>query len=386
MKLILKSASLLIAAVMLFSCGDVTPESTGGNNNSGNGGENTELPDDLTKDLVLTPDKTIIHADGKDAVTFVVTLGDKVIKEGLIFSNEEGEIVNSVKDFKFVTSEVGEYQLRAEYKTKLSALVKIKALPMAIPESPVDPDAGNTSFSRRVMLTYFTGTDCPNCPRVKDILKSLGSTDYASKYITTTCHQYGAGDPAYFEGSLPGAMGVAGYPSITLNLKSSTTRPNSQITLERLKSEIDDELDNETEAGVAANVIYKDGKVVVKAVVKAAVKGKYRVGAWLLEDGIKAPQSGAASQDENHYHNIHDESLRVADSKVSSLDWSGYALGTIDAGKTAEYVFAMDMKSNWVAQNCHVVVFVTSMSGNSYYVNNVIDVKLNESVSFEYTK
>jgi hypothetical protein len=48
MKLILKSASLLIAAVMLFSCGDVTPESTGGNNNSGNGGENTELPDDLT--------------------------------------------------------------------------------------------------------------------------------------------------------------------------------------------------------------------------------------------------------------------------------------------------------------------------------------------------
>ena len=116
--------------------------------------------------------------------------------------------------------------------------------------------------------------------------------------------------------------------------------------------------------------------------VKAAEKTKCRIGAWLLEDGIEYPQSGGTQP----YHNIHDQSLRIADSKVSATDWSGYALGTIEAGKTVEHVFTMDMNPSWNAEKCHVVVFATTPVGSGYYVNNIVDVLLNDSVQFEYIK
>ena len=369
-----KTASLLLAAVVLFSCGDVTPSNTDNKEN--------EEKDDLTKDLVLVADKTIVHANGQDAVTFTVTLGSKVLTENVVFSDKEGEIITSINNFKFTTTQVGEYYVRAEYMTKMSALVKIVAMPMAVPATPVDPDKSNVSFRRRIMLTYFTGTGCPNCPRVKDMLKALETTDYKQKYIPTVVHQYGSDDPAWFEGSLPSAMGVPGYPAVTLNLRPGSTKPNSQLTESSLKTDIDTECADDALVGIAANAVYKDGKVIVKAAVKAAEKTKCRIGAWLLEDGIEYPQSGGTQP----YHNIHDQSLRIADSKVSATDWSGYALGTIEAGKTVEHVFTMDMNPSWNAEKCHVVVFATTPVGNGYYVNNIVDVLLNDSVQFEYIK
>ena len=375
-----KIASLLMAAVMLFSCGDVTPENTGGENIE-NGGGAGEQPDDFTKDLVLVADKTIIHANGADAVTFTVSLGSKVLKEDVVFSDKDGEIINSITDFKFTTTQVGEYMIRAEYKTKMSALVKIQAMPMAIPETPVDPQPSSVNFRRKILISYFTGTGCPNCPRVKDELKKLGEMEgYPEKYVTAVCHSYNDEDPAYFEGSLPMSLGVAYYPSININLTPSTT--NSGATAATMKTSIDSELEDDVLAGISANAVYKDGKVIVKAAVKVVKTGKYRVGAWLLEDGIEGRQSGGTQP----YHHIHDQSLRIADSKVSSTDWSGYSLGTLAAGSTAEHVFTMTMKDGWVAENCHVIVFVSTPSGNNYYVNNVIDVDLNSSVQFDYVK
>lgn len=383
-------ASLLTAAVMLFSCGDVNPDST--KDEEGNG-ENVETgggqEEDLTQDLILTADKTVIHANGTDAVTFTVTLGDKVITEDVVFSDEEGNIVTGVSGMKFTTETTGEYHIRAEYKVKFSELITVRAVPVAVPESPADSDPSSTSFKQRVMLSYFTGTSCPACPRVKSLLKELSETAYADKYVCTVVHQYGADDPAWFEGNLPASMGVSDYPSVTFNLNPGST--DNTPTFQSLQKDIDAELEDGALAGVAASVVYAEGKVVVKALVKAAETGKYKVGAWLLEDGIEYPQNGG-TQD---YHGIHDQSLRIADSnpngKLTSIDWSGHQLwtnerGEIEAGKTAEYVFVMDMKNTWAVENCHVAVFVSSQAGSTYYVNNVIDVDLNESVGFEYIK
>ena len=263
----------------------------------------------------------------------------------------------------------------------MSALIKITAMPMAIPETPVDLKPSSVDFRRKVMLTYFTGTGCPNCPRVKDELKKLAELEgYPEKYVLTVCHSFNPEDPAYFEGSLPGSVGVAYYPSMNVNLTPSTTNSNASATT--MKNDIDAELLDDVLAGISANAVYNDGKVIVKAAVKVAKTGKYRVGAWLLEDGIEGLQSGGSQE----YHHIHDQSLRIADSKVSSTDWTGYNLGTLTAGSTTEHVFTMSLQDNWVAANCHVVVFVSTPSGNNYYVNNIIDVALNSSVQFDYVK
>ena len=373
MKNLLKYASLLFAAVMLFACGKVAPDNT---DDDGNG----YTPDD--SGLVLKADKQYIHANGEDAVTLTVTYNGLPMTEDIIFSNSEGEVLDiEGPDYVFVTEEVGEYEIYAEYLVNISESIRITAVPMPVPESPEDPDADNFNFKRRILLTYFTGTDCPNCPTMKDRLKEVSEDPgYADKYVNTVVHQFGSSDPAYFSGGLPSAIGVGEYPSVALNLDKWTLFSNEN-NVNGIKADIDEEFElAEAKVGISATVVSKDASVMVKAVVKAAVSGNYRIGAWLLEDAIEGQQKGGSKPE----HHIHDDCLRIADSKVSNSDWSGHMLGYIEAGKTAEYMFSMNLKSKWKAENCHVVIFVTSPAGSSYWVNNAIDVHFNDSVTFEY--
>ena len=82
----------------------------------------------------------------------------------------------------------------------------------------------------------------------------------------------------------------------------------------------------------------------------------------------------------------HDNCIRYADSRVTNIDYSGFSLGTVEAGQTSEYVFTIDLDEDWVADNCHVVVFVTvpDEKGRYYSVTNAVDVPLEGSYPFEY--
>ena len=63
---------------------------------------------------------------------------------------------------------------------------------------------------------------------------------------------------------------------------------------------------------------------------------------------------------------------------MTNIDYSGFSLGTVEAGQTSEYVFTIDLDEDWVADNCHVVVFVTvpDEKGRYYSVTNAVDVPL----------
>jgi hypothetical protein len=81
----------------------------------------------------------------------------------------------------------------------------------------------------------------------------------------------------------------------------------------------------------------------------------------------------------------------LADSKASNTDFSGYSLGTIEAGKTASHEFAFKLKENgagsktkWNHDNLRVIVFISTQEGNKWYVNNVVKCPKDGSVDFEY--
>ncbi len=117
---------------------------------------------------------------------------------------------------------------------------------------------------------------------------------------------------------------------------------------------------------------------------KAAQTAEFRVGAWLLEDGISGSQSNYRPSVWTGDYNTHDNCVRIADSRVSSSNYTGYSLGTISTGETAEHAFVMTLDESWVTENLHLVLFVTTPEGNSWVVNNAVACPVNGTVEFDY--
>lgn len=368
MKNILKIASLLAAAVVLFSC---------------------EEKIDADATLRIVSDKDVIQANGQDAATLRVMYGDKdVTAESKINDDSHAEVV--LNGGKFTASEVGEYKFYADYgamttydKKDPDCFFVIKAIDVAVPEAVEDPQPQNKSFVHRTLLTQYTGTDCPNCPRMIKLIRDiLAEGLIPNKAVHVAVHSYSAGDPAYI--SAPKAQA---YPYLTLDHVQGFNAANG---LETLKTLVGKHSEGSAKAGISVSPKYyeEDGILVVKVAVKAAVDGLFNVGAWLLEDEIEGLQSDNSGLADESY-SIHENCVRIADSKYSGT-WFGHLLGDLKAGQVAEKTFVMNVKPDWKVENLHLAVFTSygEVDGfrTVYTTCNAIDAPIDAPTPFEYEK
>ena len=149
---IFKYASLLMAAVMLFSCQGQQGDETNGTDIPNGGGN-------ITGKIALTVDKMLIQADGADYATLTVTLDGKAVTEGVTFFDGKNNILD-LAGFRFSTETPGNYEIWANYGTYNTDKVLIRALAAEIPQTPADPKPSSVDFKSRVMCMQFTGTAC----------------------------------------------------------------------------------------------------------------------------------------------------------------------------------------------------------------------------------
>ena len=369
MRNIFKLASLLTAAVMLFACEKV-----------GTTGE----------ELRIVSDKDVIQANGTDAANLQVMLGDKDVTSESVFYNENHELLNVV-DGKFTVTETGEHMIYADYGTMSTynknaadnGLFMIKAINVPVPELPVDADPANTSFVHRAMLTQYTGTACPNCPRMTKIIRDITAEGLIpAKAVHTAVHSYTSADPMYI--SAPSAQY---YPFLTVDNVQGFKAENG---IQTLKGLIEEHSKGTAKAGISVSPAYyeAEGTLVIKVAVKAAQDGIFNVGAWLLENDIYAQQSDNSGIADKTY-DIHENAVRIADSRYKGA-FDGYPLGTLSAGEVAEKTFVMNLKSKWEVENMHLAVFVLdgvkAGSRTDFSVCNVVDVPIDAPTPFEYAK
>jgi hypothetical protein len=150
--------------------------------------------------------------------------------------------------------------------------------------------------------------------------------------------------------------------------------------------------------GIAVNSVLKDGKVVAKVTVKAKVAASYRVGTYLVEDGIYAKQYSATAD----YMHTHDNVIRYIDAQHKG-SFYGIPVAEIAEGKTGDAVFSWFLDEIWETgsnmgeinggiawperkdENLHLIVFVTMSDGQGgYVVANAIDCPINGETKFEY--
>lgn len=368
MKNMFKIASLLAAAVMLFACEKA--------NTSG--------------ELKIISDKDVIQADGQDAAVIKVMFGTKdVTSSAVIYDQYDKEVV--LVDGKFTASKEGEYKFCADYgamstyrKNDPDCYYVIKAINVAVPEAPADPQPENTSFVHRTFLTQYTGTGCGYCPYMIRILRGVMEEGYIpSKAVLAAVHSYGSSDPAFIA-----APKVQNYPYLTLDLVQGFSHSGS--TTEQLLALIDEHAAGAAKAGISVSPKYyeKEKLLVVKVAVKAAVAGTFNVGAWLLEDGIVGQQSDYDNVGDDTF-DVHENCVRIADSRYSTT-WFGHLLSEAEAGDVMEKTFVMNIKPDWNLDKLHLAVFAShgEVDGSriAYTVCNAVDVPINKETPFEYAK
>ncbi|MBR2162524.1 MAG: Omp28-related outer membrane protein [Bacteroidales bacterium] len=413
MKRIFNYASLLAAAVMLVSCsGNIDPEQENNDPDNPNT-ENTDPTPSGPKVLKVSSDRNLIQTFDGDYATLTVTLGDEVLTEGVEFYDGDNNPI-AIPGYKFATEVPGEHQIWASYGTYMSETIIIKAINTKIPVTPEDPQPSSTDFKVRALVTEFTTTGCSWCPSMKTVLHGvLENENTADMVVMTACHSSlvnSKKDPAYIKTGYEDFSGMTGMPYVFCDMYYGfgyyTTLTSSDVT------EVFGELCAAKEgkaAGLAVTSSMKDGQLVIKATVKAAETGNYRIGAFLLEDGIYGQQTSAT---EDWMHN-HDDVIRYIDSQYytnsGKEQFYGHSVGNVDEGKTADYVFVWDLEKIWdagalageqyggcawnpfVEENLHIAVFASTVGvdekGNQYYyVSNVVDCPIGSDVPYEYSK
>lgn len=351
--------------------------------------ETPEIPTD--GELVLTATPSTIYADGEDFAKLELTKGGVPITSGFILYDDEDNVVE-LPDMKFSTEKKGKYYFWASLDRDVTETICITAkekLPDA-PDAPGDDNPDKLNFKRRVLLIQFTGTGCGYCPNMITTLRQIMSDTTAQKYnekvVLAAAHRWNEDDPAYLYGAaLDQAMGVSSFPQVAVDMHTRTTNyyyGSVSSLINSALSRVD------AKAGIAAVSEWDEQTrtISITAKVKAAEAAEFRIGAWLLEDGIYGQQSNYTELRDNF--NIHDNCIRLADSKVTGSDFTGHSLGEIEVGSTAERSFSLSVDSGWNIDNCRLVLFVSApelRNGQKYfYVNNAVEMPVSGTIDYEY--
>lgn len=350
--------------------------------------------------LTLTLSSTVFQAQ-VDRAIFVIRFNGEVINDGYtIYDAQTNEIVElptmTVQSDEgvsydlpvYTAQESGSRSFWVAYKTYNTAKnpVSVTAVSFPVPMRPGDPYPNNTSFKHRSLLIDFTGLTCGYCPYMSAALEDLlEDEEYASKFVLAAAYTYSGSEAFYINGeTLDSFLGVSTYPSVVGDMYTLITNAGYNNNMSNLRSIIDRSQATPAYAGISVRMDMQDDILVARMAIKAAETAEYRVGAWLVEDKLYGKQSNYGMSGDYDFTN-HDNVIRKYDSRYASNNYTGHSLGTVAKGQSADYLFVMELDPEWVAENCHVVFFVTTAVGSSYRVTNAVDSKgLSGTIELEY--
>ncbi len=262
-------------------------------------------------------------------------------------------------------------------------------------------------YKRRVLVNAFLTAGDAHSPQIIDLMhQTLSVESTAENIVYTECHEtifnYSP-DPAFIKTTYGNFAGVSGYPHLFVDMYDSHlgTYPGGVSGMTDFLMGFHDSKADRPAAGVSVSSSAEDNKMTTSVTVNSPVAGEYRIGAYLVEDGVYAKQYFATED----WMNTHDNVIRYIDAGEET--YYGHPLGSVAAGESVEYVFEWDLDSIWTEgnRNCqmygnaewepfnmeklHAVVFVTAAAQNAsgeeyWYVNNVVDCPLGSELPFDY--
>lgn len=227
-----------------------------------------------------------------------------------------------------------------------------------------------SAFGRKSFLLKFTGTWCSNCPAMTNVLDRIAE-DYGDDVIIAAVHgnEGGQGYPELEvlpqSTQLMGAFGITGFPTAVIDFYVNANASYPQIKAAFAKSE----KNHPCVTGIGMKTTLTGKELAVDAQVKFEAAGKYKIGVLVMEDGI-IRENTMGSHDGIYNHVI----------RAYATEALGDYIGDVEAGKTQDFSYTIDLDSTWDSSKMFAVVYIIKEYSGNFYVNNAQMVKLGEEI------
>jgi len=362
--MIMKRIPLYISAVLLaVSCsGTVDPDNQQPDN----------IPEEYTEPFTLSADKTEVEASGKDYVTFSLKdaygrdlMTDKNALQGINVVSEEGQRVARMETMtRFIDD--GTYNFSATYKGRKC-------------ENTVQITARNRSsyekYHKNVAIYKATATWCGPCAYMTRALE--GMNEVSKNHSVELCWHYqdelaleipgsdydcGTFLVSYFNGS--------GVPTVILDLK--------ETVIEKASSALDNAIwelraEHPATCGIKAEAAYNQetGKIDVCAHLTSSTGGSYDLGLALLLNNQVIP---SGTNDDGKYSHI----VRAA-----TGNYFMYSDAIAEVAEDEEISMTQNIDPlKYDIDDLSVAVFALVKDGEGARIDNIIEVKVGESVDY----
>lgn len=226
-------------------------------------------------------------------------------------------------------------------------------------------------FFKTALVLKFTATWCNACPKMTSYLEKI-EKEQPGRLAVIGVHS--SDTFAISEGEqLVKDFGIDAFPRAVFDYR--TTASNNLTTLmEALGGTLAEE---RAVSGIALESSVEGKKAVVKAKVRIAQKGRFRICCAVVEDGIHF-KGGTSDDGLGNY-------FRVLRGIVTQR--MGEELGIREAGEEFDRGFTFSVPDDWNMEKCSVLVYVLRMQEDGYtpYVNNTATCALDGgSCAFAY--
>lgn len=333
----------------------------------------------------------VARQDGKVVANEEVEFFDRISGSKLEVSTMEYVDLNATTAHLpyWVPTREGEYEIVAKVGgSESSCPLKARLVGQTLLTLPIDNQPANTDFFRRTFMQEYTSVNCNSCPYVTYSVAEVFKDSYYKEHTVLAAIHVGLGgvDPMMLEApysSIEEQYGyIYDYPAIWTDMRDKAK--SSYCKPEYISTALDKALSyGASEAGICTDVAIVDNTIEAYVGIKAAANNTFRIGAWVVENNIYAEQRNICPF-EGDYDN-HNHVVRLPYSQRSSTDFTGHDLATLQAADEVTYHFSLPMSDKWVAENCQLILFVTSQNGENYYVTNVVETEsLNDRVEYGY--
>lgn len=240
---------------------------------------------------------------------------------------------------------------------------------MDIPGGPEPPDL--TDQPRNVLIEEFTGVRCVQCPAGSALIEDLLAV-HGNQLVAVSIHS-GIFSPPYEDSQFDFRTDAGdailtylgeplGYPSAVVNRKLFEGEFDLQLGDGLWAGFISDEkaLPPKVKIGVtpAYDEATREVKMTVFMLPAETITEEARLSIMFTESGIvdlqKVPGLGTPKPDYVHKHAL----------RGMATDFTGDIIGAdLTAGALIEKEYTFKLPDEWVAENCHIIAFV-SLSGN----------------------
>ncbi len=327
--------------------------------------------------LTLVVDKTVVEASGQDHVTFqlldstgVDILTDRAALQYVNIVSEEGVRVPRMDNkASFIAN--GTYNFKATYRGQASGnTVQVVAQNRGKYEK----------FHKNVAIYKATGTWCPACPGMTAALESMND-DAKAHSVQLSWHSDddfaitmgGANDC----GALVAAYlsnGTVAFPTVVLDLQ--------EMIMEKSSGALENAIWNLRAAypatcgiKVSAKVDGTTGKVEIDAELTSATGGEYDLGcALLLNDQEK---QGGTAPDNMYTHIV----------RASTPNYLMYSTSIKEVEKDGKIPFKRSVDiGSYNPDDLSVVVYALVKEGEGARIDNIVEVKVGESLDYIYNE